>query len=569
MIKKLYLPFLMVLVFALSSCSSKMGELSSDYFTTTPQVLEAVGGKVDVTINGKFPEKYFKKKAVVTVTPVLRWEGGEVKGEPMTFQGEKVQGNDQTIYYKAGGNYTMPASFDYVPEMAKSELYLEFDAKVGKKGKKVTIPAVKVADGVIATSELLKNTLANANPTNAEDAFQRVIKQAKSANIMFLIQQANLRASELKSDSMKAFNQFVKDVNADQKGKLMENLEISAYASPDGGLDLNDKLAAQRQKNTENYVNKQLKKDKIETNVDAKYTAQDWEGFQELVSKSNIQDKDLILRVLSMYQDPEQREAEIKNISSVYKNLADEILPQLRRARLTLNYQLIGRSDDEILEAFKSDPKVLNVEELLYAGTLVENDAEKEAIYKAAVQYYPSDYRAYNNLGELAYKAGNYDQAESYFKTALQKNASSAEANTNLGLISLIKGDKAAAQAYLGKGAGAATLNEALGNYYISMGQYEQAVTSFGDVKTNSAALAQILTKDYNRAKSTLDGVKNPDAYTAYLSAILGARTNNANMVITNLKAAVAKDSSLAQKAAKDLEFAKYATNADFQSIVK
>ena len=569
MIKKLYLPFLMALVFALSSCSSKMGELSSDYFTTTPQVLEAVGGKVDVTINGKFPEKYFKKKAVVTVTPVLRWEGGEVKGEPMTFQGEKVQGNDQTIYYKAGGNYTMPASFDYVPEMAKSELYLEFDAKVGKKGKKVTIPAVKVADGVIATSELVKNTLANANPTNAEDAFQRVIKQAKSANIMFLIQQANLRASELKSDSMKAFNQFVKDVNADQKGKLMENLEISAYASPDGGLDLNDKLAAQRQKNTENYVNKQLKKDKIETNVDAKYTAQDWEGFQELVSKSNIQDKDLILRVLSMYQDPEQREAEIKNISSVYKNLADEILPQLRRARLTLNYQLIGRSDDEILEAFKSDPKVLNVEELLYAGTLVENDAEKEAIYKAAVQYYPSDYRAYNNLGELAYKAGNYDQAESYFKTALQKNASSAEANTNLGLISLIKGDKAAAQAYLGKGAGAVTLNEALGNYYISMGQYEQAVTSFGDVKTNSAALAQILTKDYNRAKSTLDGVKNPDAYTAYLSAILGARTNNANMVITNLKAAVAKDSSLAQKAAKDLEFAKYATNADFQSIVK
>ena len=440
---------------------------------------------------------------------------------------------------------------------------------MGKKGKKVTIPAVKVADGVIATSELVKNTLANANPTNAEDAFQRVIKQAKSANIMFLIQQANLRASELKSDSMKAFNQFVKDVNADQKGKLMENLEISAYASPDGGLDLNDKLAAQRQKNTENYVNKQLKKDKIETNVDAKYTAQDWEGFQELVSKSNIQDKDLILRVLSMYQDPEQREAEIKNISSVYKNLADEILPQLRRARLTLNYQLIGRSDDEILEAFKSDPKVLNVEELLYAGTLVENDAEKEAIYKAAVQYYPSDYRAYNNLGELAYKAGNYDQAESYFKTALQKNASSAEANTNLGLISLIKGDKAAAQAYLGKGAGAVTLNEALGNYYISMGQYEQAVTSFGDVKTNSAALAQILTKDYNRAKSTLDGVKNPDAYTAYLSAILGARTNNANMVITNLKAAVAKDSSLAQKAAKDLEFAKYATNADFQSIVK
>ena len=569
MIKKLYLPFLMALVFALSSCSSKMGELSSDYFTTTPQVLEAVGGKVDVTINGKFPEKYFKKKAVVTVTPVLRWEGGEARGESMTFQGEKVQGNNQTIYYKAGGNYSMPASFDYVPEMAKSELYLEFDARVGKKGKSVTIPAVKVADGVIATSELVKNTLANANTANAEDAFQRVIQQAKSANIMFLIQQANLRASELNSDSIKAFNEFVKNVNADQKGKLMENIEISAYASPDGGIDLNDKLAARRQENTEKYVNKQLKKEEIVTNVDAKYTAQDWEGFQELVSKSNIQDKDLILRVLSMYQDPEQREAEIKNISSVYKNLADEILPQLRRARLTLNYQLIGRSDEEILAAFKSEPKVLNVEELLYAATLVNTPAEKEAIYKTAAQNFPADYRAFNNLGELAYQVGNYNEAESYFKTALQKNPSSAEANVNLGLIALIKGDKAAAQTYLGKGAGSAALNEALGNYYIAAGQYEQAVTSFGDTKSNSAALAQILTKDYNSAKATLEGVKNPDAYTAYLSAILGARTNNAGMVISNLRTAVSKDASLAQKAAKDLEFAKYATNADFQSIVK
>lgn len=567
MIKKLYLPFLMVLVFALSSCSGKMGELSSDYFTTTPQVLEAVGGKVDVTINGKFPEKYFKKKAVVTVTPVLRWDGGEAKGQPATFQGEKVKGNDQTIYYKAGGNYTMQTSFDYVPEMAKSELYLEFDAKVGKKT--VTIPAVKIADGVIATSELVKNTLANANTTNGEDAFQRVIKQAKNANIMFLIQQANLRASELKSDSLKAFNEMLKNVKEDQKGKLMENIEISAYASPDGGLELNDKLAAQRQKNTENYLNKQLKKEKIETNVDAKYTAQDWEGFQELVSKSNIQDKDLILRVLSMYQDPEQREAEIKNISSVFKNLADEILPQLRRARLTLNYQLIGRSDDEILAAFKSEPQVLNVEELLYAATLVDSAAEKEAIYKTTTDRFPADYRAYNNLGELAYQAGKFDEAESYFKTALQKNASAAEANANLGLISLIKGDKAAAETYLGKAAGAAGLNEAFGNYYIAAGQYDRAVTSFGDVKTNSAALAQILTKDYNRAKSTLEGVKNPDAYTAYLSAILGARTNNAAMVISNLKTAVSKDASLAKKAATDLEFAKYVTNSEFQSIVK
>ena len=564
MIKKLYLPLVALLVVALSSCG-KMGELSADYFTTNPEVLEAVGGKVPVTINGKFPEKYFKKNATIEVTPVLRWKGGEAKGQPAYFQGEKVEGNNQTIAYKAGGNYTMKASFDYVPEMANSELYLDF--KITKGKKTYTIPSVKIADGVIATAEL--PTAESANASYANDAFQRIIKQAQEANIMFLIQQANLRSSELKSDALKEFNETVKDVNADQKGKLMENIEITAFASPDGGVELNDKLASQRQKNTENYLAKQLKKEKIETSVDAKYTAQDWEGFQELVSKSDIQDKDLILRVLSMYQDPEQRETEIKNISSVFKNLADDILPKLRRARLTLNYQLIGRSDDEILAAIKDEPKVLNVEEILYASTLVDSDAEKEAIYKLAVQNFPSDYRAYNNLGELAYKAGKYDQAESYFKTALQKNPSSVEANTNLGLVSLIKGDKAAAQAYLGKGAGAASLNEAFGNYYIAEGQYERAVSSFGDVKTNSAALAQILTKDYNRAKSTLEGVKNPDAYTAYLSAVLGARTNNAAMVISNLKTAVAKDASLAKKAANDLEFAKYATNAEFQSIVK
>lgn len=567
MIKKLYLPLLMAVLFVLASCSSKMGELSSDYFTTAPQVLEAVGGKVPVTINGKFPEKYFKKKAVVTVTPVLKWNGGEAKGQPMTFQGEKVEGNNHTIYYKAGGNYTMKTSFDYVPQMAKSELYLEFDAKVGKKT--VSIPPVKVADGVIATSELVKNTLANANPANAEDAFQRVIKQAKHANIMFLIQQANIRATELKTDIIKEFNTLVKEINADQKGKLMENIEVSAYASPDGGFDLNDKLAEQREKNAAGYVNKQLKKDKIEANVDSKYTAQDWEGFQELVSKSNIQDKELILRVLSMYQEPEQREAEIKNISSVYKDLADEILPQLRRARLTLNYQLIGRSDDEILTAFASDAKALNNEELLYGATLVDKDSEKEAMFKKTVELYPNDYRAYNNLGELAYQAGDMATAESYFKKALQINPSSAEANTNLGLISLIKGDKATAETYLAKGSGAKTLNEALGNFYIANGQYERAVNAFGDTKTNSAALAQILTKDYNKAKNTLSSVKNADAYTDYLNAIIGARTNNATMVINNLKSAIAKDPSIAKKAATDLEFAKYAANSSFTSLLK
>ena len=554
MIKKLYLPLVALLVLAFSSCS-KMGELSPDYFTTNPEVLEAIGGKVPVTITGKFPEKYFKKNATVEVTPVLRWEGGEAKGQPATFQGEKVQGNDQTISYKTGGTYTMKAVFDYVPEMAKSELYLDFKIKKGKK--EYTIPSVKIADGVIATSEL--PTVNSANAAYAPDAFQRIIKQAKEAQIMFLIQQANLRASELKSDSLKAFHKQVVAVAGDTKNYKLNNIEISAYASPDGGVKLNTTLAENRQNNTEKYMNQQLKKGKIETEVDAKYTAQDWDGFQELVSKSNIQDKDLILRVLSMYSDPEQRETEIKNISSVYKTLADEILPQLRRARLTANYDVIGRSDEEINAAFDTDAKVLSNDELLYAATLTNDNARKEAIYKKTVELYPNDYRAYNNLGMMAYANGDLAAAENYFKQAASKSANAAEVNTNLGLIALTKGNVADAETYLSKSTGANTANEALGNLYIKQGQYDRAVQAFGDTKTNSAALAQILAKDYNKAKSTLSAVKNPDAYTNYLMAVVGARTNNADLVKSSMDKVKQQDAALAAKAQNDREFAKYA----------
>ena len=554
MIKKLYLPLVALLVLAFSSCS-KMGELSPDYFTTNPEVLEAIGGKVPVTITGKFPEKYFKKNATVEVTPVLRWEGGEAKGQPATFQGEKVQGNDQTISYKTGGTYTMKASFDYVPEMAKSELYLDFKIKKGKK--EYTIPSVKIADGVIATSEL--PTVNSANAAYAPDAFQRIIKQAIDSQIMFLIQQANLRASELKSDSLKAFHKQVVAVAGDTKNYKLNNIEISAYASPDGGVELNTTLAENRQNNTEKYMNQQLKKGKIETEVDAKYTAQDWDGFQELVSKSNIQDKDLILRVLSMYSDPEQRETEIKNISSVYKTLADEILPQLRRARLTANYDVIGRSDEEINAAFDTDAKVLSNDELLYAATLTNDNARKEAIYKKTVELYPNDFRAYNNLGMMAYANGDLATAENYFKQAASKNANAAEVNTNLGLIELTKGNVANAETYLSKSTGANTANEALGNLYIKQGQYDRAVQAFGDTKTNSAALAQILAKDYNKAKSTLSAVKNPDAYTNYLMAVVGARTNNADLVKSSMDKVKQQDAALAAKAQNDCEFAKYA----------
>lgn len=554
--KKIHLSVIVASLFALCSCS-KFGELSPKYFTVTPQVLEAVNGEVPVTISGTFPEKFFPKKAVVVATPVLKWEGGSVNGEEYTFIGEKVEGNNQVIPFATGGNFTMKSTFDYVPEMAKSELYIEFVAKINNKEK--AIPAVKVADGVLATAELYAQTTASTKPANAADAFQRVIKQAKQANIMFLIQQANLRWSETNSDKMKEFTASMKEIDADKKNMAIENIEVSAYASPDGAVDLNDRLATQREKNAEKHVNQLLKKNKIETNVDAKYTAEDWEGFQELVAGSNIADKELILRVLSMYNDPETREREIKNISSVYSELAEEILPQLRRARLTLNYQLIGRSDDEILAAFKEDASVLSVEELLYAATLVKSAKEKSAVYNKTVELFANDYRAYNNLAELAIEAGDYAAAKNYLARAAKLNANAAEVNTNLGMIALIEGNVADAENYLVKGTDSEANAAALGNLYVAQGQYDRAVSAFGDTKSNAAALAQIMAEQYTAAKNTLDAVENVDGYTYYLKAIVGARTNNATAVAENLVKAVKLDASLAEKAKNDMEFKKFA----------
>ena len=561
--KKFLLPFfLLAAILAFSSCSNKLKPLAEEYIKAEPQPLEAIGGKVPVTINATIPAKWFNKKAVVTITPVLRYQGGEAWGTAYTYQGEKVKGNNQVIPYKEGANVTMKSSFTYKPEMKKSELFLTFDAKI--KNKTVKLPDVKIGEGVLATSALAD--AATANAAIAADKFQRIIKEAHDASIMFLIQQAELRSKELKKGEISDWKDLVK--NADEAPNQNVAIEIQAYASPDGGVELNTGLAERREKNTDKYLAKELKKMKVDVSVDAKYTAQDWEGFQELVSKSNIQDKDLVLRVLSMYSDPEQREQEIKNISSVFSTLADEILPQLRRSRLVANIEIIGKSDDEISALAKNDPKALNVEEILYAATLTNNDAEKTAIYNKASELYPNDYRTWNNIGMMAFRAGDLAKAEQMFNKA-NSVKNNPEANMNLGLIALTKGDQAKAQQLFGSASGVAELSEALGVLYLEQGEWAKAANSFGSVKSNNAALAQILTKDYNKASQTLNAVPNPDAITSYLKAIVAARTNDANGVVSNLKAAIAKDGSLKKEAAIDLEFAKYATNSDFAALVK
>ncbi len=540
----------------LTSCSGKLGALSSDNFTVTPNPLETQAGQVAATINGVFPENYMKKKAVVTVTPELRFRTANsqqtVKGQPATFQGEKVRGNDQTISYRVGGRYAMKSTFAYQPEMEQSELFLTFNAKVGNKTVKV--PEVKVADGVIATSELYKRTLATAQPARALDGFQRIINQQQEANVKFLIGQANLRRSELQNNSVQEFVRLLNQIAADQESLVIDGVEVSAYASPDGGYNINERLAGQRQDVAANYVKQEMKKAKASAPLDTKYTAEDWEGFQELVSASNIQDKEVILRVLSMYQDPEEREQQIKNISSAFRELADGILPQLRRARMTINYDVVGRSDEQIKEQLATDASKLSVEELLYAATLYDNQDQAENAYRKAAQLYSKDARAYNNVAFIEYAKGNYQDAAGWLEKAYVVDKTLPETSANMGLIALQQGEIQYAEELISKATGANGLNEVLGNLHLAQGLYAQAEEDFGKLPTNSAALAQILNKNYQAAAQTLANVRNADATTDYLKAILNARTGNNAAAAQALATAVAKDPSLAAYAAKDLE---------------
>ncbi len=538
----------------MTSCS-KMGPLSADNFTVTPKPLETQAGVVSATVNGAFPEKYMKKKAVVTVTPELRYGDGKVvKGEAATFQGEKVMGNDQVISYRMGGHYTMKTAFAYNPEMQKSDMYLTFDARRGKKV--YNVPAVKVNYGIIATSELYRQALTNGGGCLALDSFQRVKAKKQEANIKFLINQANLRKSELKNNSVGEFVKLLKEINKDREGLNLQNVEIQAYASPEGGFKFNDKLANKRQNVSEKYVRKEMKSAGVEGNLDAHYTAQDWEGFQQLVQASNIQDKDVILRVLSMYKDPQEREQQIRNMSEGFRELADAILPELRRSRLIIHYETIGRNDEQIKAQYNEDAAKLSADELLYYATLEEDAAKKEEIYAKTAQLYTNDYRPLNNLAVMAFNRGDEAKAKELLAQAITKSSNAAEANATLGLIALKNGNVAEAENLIAKAADANALNEALGNLSIAKGNYAQAEEYFKDSYNNSAALAQLLNKNYAAAKATLNNIKNPNGLTSYLHAIVSARQGNKYAANSYLKEALQKDPSLKAYAENDLEFA-------------
>ena len=537
----------------LASCSSGMGELAPSNFDVNPSPLETQGGEVVATIHGKFPPKYLKKKAVVSVIPELHYGNGQVaRSEGATFMGEKVLGNDQRINYQFGGIYTIKSKFKYVPEMLKSELFMAFDARIGKR--KVKIPAVKVANGVIATSELYKQTMLNGGACLAPDSFQRVTAQKQEAQVKFLINQANLRKSELQTNSVKEFVELLKKINREHERLALKDVEIQAYASPEGGLLLNDDLANRRQFSAEDYVNQQLFAEGMSANVVGGYTAEDWEGFEKLVQASNIQDKDVILRVLSMYEDPYEREEQIRNMSQGFRELADGILPELRRSRMVINYEVVGRSDQQIKDQYKADPSKLSVEELLYAAGLESDIDAKQAIYRKTAELYPDDQRAANNVAVMEFAKGNYDAAGRLFQDLAGKKNSVPEAYANLGLIALKDGNIEDAEYLIAKATGAKQIAEALGNLNIAKGNYAEAAENLKNSFNNSSALAELLNKNYTTASVILRNVERKDAMTDYLQAIVNARQGNFDISESFLRSAFQKDPSLKSYAEKDME---------------
>jgi hypothetical protein len=557
----------------LASCSGldKMKENAPDVsYTVTPEVLEAHGGQVPVTIKVQIPGGYFDKKTELEATPVLVYEGGETAYAPYHLQGESVDGNAKVISYANGGQFTYEGTVDYNENMRVSDLVVRVTATRGETA--INFEPQKIAEGVISTAQLLGKKGAIA--AIGKDNFQRITPESSDADIHYLIQRSNVRRSELSKDDIEALNEFVKAAK-EAENKELKSVNISAYASPDGPIDLNTKLSEEREESAKKYLAREMKKADVDEAGDEDFyelrnTPEDWDGFKDLVQNSSIEDKNLILRVLSTQSDPEVRESEIKNMSATYKVLAEDILPQLRRSKLTVNVEVVGKSDDEIAELASTSPSELNIEELLYAATLT-NDLDKELkIYKAALGQYPKCWRAQNNIGVVLYEQGDIDAAKVAFEKANKMKANQPEVLNNLGVIALNEDDVDAAQEYFDSAAGAGTaLDNNLGVLAIYNGNYDEAVRYFGNSNSCNAALAKILNGNYDAALSTLNANDKEIGIKHYLKAIIGARQNDSDMLFEELGKAITLDGSLKEVAATDMEFARYFEDATFKGIVQ
>ena len=566
-----YLVLFSFAVMILSSCGglNKMQELSPDVsYKVTPEVLEEHGDKVDVKIDVKYPAKYFNKSAILTATPVLIYDGGETAFEGKKLQGEKVEANNQVISFATGGSVSYTGTVDFVEDMMNSDLVIRVSAEL--KGKTMDFEDYKVADGVIATPKLV---VVNPKPVMVGDKFERIIADTYQADIHYLINRAEVRTKELKGDDITGMKEFVKEANENERIDL-KGIELSAYASPDGELDLNEKLAGKRQASAERYLSRELKNAKIEGAQEEgfvlkNFTAEDWDGFKTLMEESEIQDKELILRVLSMYSDPVVREKEIKNISKAFEVIEDEILPQLRRSKYVVNVDMIGYTDDELKGLWGSDADALNLEEILYTATLFEDLDTKLAIYKKANANFPKCFRAINSVGYVYVKQGDVENAKAAFESAKAMSDNDV-VNNNLGVCALMMDDVETAKQLFTSSMGAGdAVNYNLGIVNVIEGDYEAAANYFGNTDEVNTALVKLLRDDFDGALATINKVECEGARKYYVKAVIVANQDKEELVMEMLKIAIEKDADLKAYAKADIEFAKYFENATFKTLVE
>ena len=542
-----------------SSPNKMLKDAASVRYNVTPDPLEMKGDSVEISVNVVYPAKFFNKNAVMELTPVLKSDKASESYKTVTLQGEKVQGNGGVISY-AGGSYTYTGKVPYSDDLLQSELMV--DSKVTVKKKSVNLPSAKIADGVLATASLLKN---DALPIVSENQFKRAEVLTSESEIVFQINNASVRSNELSKQSMKDMKSFAKNTEKDTTITL-KGVEIVGYASPDGPEDNNENLAKNRQAAAEKAL-----KGSVKGTFTSNYMAEDWDGFRQLMESSSIQDKDAILNVLSQYSDPVVREAEIKKMGVVYQEIADKILPQLRRSKIVVSAEKVGKSDEVLLQAGlgKSDVK-LTEDEYLFAATIAENANDAETILKNGATAYSNSWKIVNNLGCQQMEEGKLDDAQASFARADELSDGDKAVKNNMGVVAVKQGDLAKGYEYFEVAQGAGSeVKYNMGTVKVKEGDYPTAVEMFGSNQTFNAALAKLLAGDVDGALSTANQVEEPDASVDYLKAIIGARQKNFDMIITNLKSSIEKDSAFRDRAKKDMEFRDYADDSNFQSVVK
>ncbi|OQA97907.1 MAG: Tetratricopeptide repeat protein [Bacteroidetes bacterium ADurb.Bin217] len=559
---QLMLTSAIILVVGCSSPNKMLKNASTLKYDVTPNPLEMKGDSVEVTVSGNYPAKFFNKKAQMVVTPMLKWDNGSVNFGQINLQGEAVQGNGTTISYTNGGSFSFSGKVPYQAGMLKSELVI--NSKTSIKSKSVDMPEVKIADGVLSTAALMKNEAQTISVTNQLKRSEIISSESE---ILFPISQSVIQPKELTKAGMKGLKSFAKNLEKDTT-IVFKNVEIHGFASPDGSEQTNTSLAQNRQSAAEKAIKKELNKNEVVGN----FTAEDWEGFRALMQNSNIQDKDVILSVLSRYSDPIAREAEIKKMAVVYKRIADEILPKLRRSKVIVNAEKKGKTDEQLLNAGLAVSKdSLTEEEFLFTTTLASSNDDVIKILSNGVAMYPESWKLQNNLGVALIAQNKLQEATTALNKANELSEGDKAVKNNLGVIAVKQGDmkKAVELFEVAQGAGS-EVKYNLGVIKLKQGDYPAAVAMFGSNATFNASLAKLLNGDVDGALSTITKAgesENASAY--YLKAVIGARQKNIDMIVSNLKVAVEKDSSLRERAKKDLEFKAFAEDSNFKSILR